>query len=63
MVNLFCNNFLPILNFKRNEFKFEIDSNITLKEANFMESDVLYITGQPIKVNNTVKFPVSSDRK
>lgn len=53
--------FSPVLNVRRNEDKFELDDNITLKEAGFLETDVLFITGKPIKVDNTPRFSKTSD--
>ncbi|EMS80806.1 hypothetical protein [Desulfotignum phosphitoxidans] len=53
----------PVLNMKRDGEKIELDDNITLKEANLLESDVFFITGRPIKPDNTPRFQVSSDFK
>ena len=51
----------PVLNVRRGQEKFEIDENLTLKEAEFQESDIVFITGKPIKVDNTPRFSVSTD--
>jgi hypothetical protein len=53
----------PVLNMKRDGEKIELDDNIILREANLLEFDVFFITGKPIKLDNTPRFQVSSDFK
>jgi hypothetical protein len=62
-VRILRRGYSPVLNVKRDGEKIELDDNITLKEAWLLECDVLFITGKPIKTDNTIRFQTSEDFK
>jgi len=49
-------NYIPVLNLKRNGEKTELDKNITLKEAELEKTDILFITGKPIEVDRSPRY-------
>ena len=46
----------PVLNVRRGNVKSEVDNNITLKEADVHEGDVLYISGKLIEPDLSPRF-------